>query len=278
MQLSKRRIQSFQRKIFSWWATHARDLPWRRTDDPYRVMVSEVMLQQTQVRRVLSKYAAFIDAFPTVDALAHASPSAVLRMWKGMGYNRRALYLKRAANIIVEEFHGEIPKSEELLLKLPGLGIYTARAILVFAYKQEVSLIDTNIRNIITHVFFNGKPQKASVIEGVAKQLLPKGKSWEWHQALMDYAAMELQKGNGKRKKAKKNTIPFRDSNRFYRGRIIDRLREGTMREQNLIGEFAGSYGKSKVFIARIIRGLIKDGLAQRTSRGFLRLPEEHAR
>ena len=158
MKLSAKRIKFFQKSIFTWWNSHKRDLPWRHTRDPYWIMVSEVMLQQTQVLRVIAKYAEFIQAFPMVRDLAQASPADVLRIWKGMGYNRRALYLLRAAKAIVEIYHGKFPVSEEELIKLPGLGKYTARAILVFAYAQEVPLVDTNIRQIITHFFFDGEP------------------------------------------------------------------------------------------------------------------------
>ncbi len=237
------------------------------------------MLQQTQVLRVIAKYDKFIEAFPTIQALAQASPAGVLRIWKGMGYNRRALYLQKAAKVIIEIHHGKFPLSEKELIKLPGLGRYTARAILVFAYHQEVALVDTNIRQIITHFFFKDKPEKESVIEEIAQQLVPKGKSWEWHQALMDYGALELQKVNarlparqGKGKKVKK-IIPFRDTNRFYRGRIIDRLREGEMSENKLINELGKKYTKPVIFLGPIVTSLIKDGLIERASRGVLRLP-----
>lgn len=273
MRTSRASRDSFQKKIFTWWTHHRRDLPWRRTRDPYRIMVSEVMLQQTQVLRVLPKYAEFIEAFPTVNALAQATPADVLRIWKGMGYNRRALYLHKAAKIIVEKFHNQLPISQQQLSKLPGLGTYTARAILVFAYKQEVPLIDTNIRQIITHFFFNDVPQKESVIEAVARQLIPSGKSWEWHQALMDYGAMELKNVNFKLKTFKKIAKPFRESNRYFRGRIIDGLRDGSAQQKELIEDFTRLYGKSVSFIGGVIASLIKDGLIERTSHGILRLP-----
>ena len=186
--LPLQRRKKFQAYIFAWWKTHRRDLPWRHTHDPYKILVSEVMLQQTQVSRVLPKYREFIQAYPTVKDLARASNSDVLKIWKGMGYNRRALYLKKAAEI------GEFPKSEGELVKLPGLGTYTARAILVFAYRKNVAMVDTNIRQIITHFFFHDAPQKDKIIQNIADQLVPKGKSWEWHQALMDYGALALEK------------------------------------------------------------------------------------
>ena len=246
MKLSKRRIQTFQDFIFLWWEQHKRDLPWRHTHDPYKILVSEVMLQQTQVRRVIPKYAEFIEAYPTANDLARATTADVLRAWKGMGYNRRALYLKRAAEIGREG-------------KLPGVGKYTACAIGVFAYKKNIACVDTNIRRIITHFFFADTPQKESVIQSVADQLLPKGKSWEWHQALMDYGSLELPKIPGIVKKQKK----FKNSNRYYRGRIVDLLRNSSVKEAVLLKDFSPS----------IIDGLLRDGLIVRKN-GLLALPQ----
>lgn len=248
----------FQNFIFSWWADNKRDLPWRRTRDPYKILVSEVMLQQTQVSRVLPKYAEFIEAFPDIYALAHATVARILKVWKGMGYNRRALYLKKTAEIIVHQYQGYFPQTEQELTKLPGVGTYTARALLVFAFEKNVAMVDTNIRQIITHFFFNDTLQKESIIQQVADKLLPRGKSWEWHQALMDYGALELTKIPGIVKKQKK----FKDSNRFYRGKIIDILRESNIEENVLRKDFSVS----------IIEGLIADGLIER-EKGMLRLP-----
>lgn len=236
----------FQDFIFSWWKDHRRDLPWRRTHDPYKILISEVMLQQTQVGRVLPKYAEFIEAFPNISTLANASPADVLRAWKGMGYNRRALYLKKITSI---------PKTEKELMKLPGIGRYTARAILVFAFKKDIALIDTNIRKIITHFFFHDTPQKESRIQEVADWLLPKGKSWEWHQALMDYGASHLWSNLNKKQK------PFKNSNRYFRGRVIDMLRDKAMAEKELNVK------------PEIIEGLIRDGLVVRSRDNMLHLP-----
>lgn len=276
MKLSTGRIVSFQHKIFSWWTTHKRDLPWRHTRDPYKIMVSEVMLQQTQVLRVIAKYREFIEVFPTVFDLAKASPAQVLRVWKGMGYNRRALYLQKAAKAIVEIYHGIFPENERELVKLPGLGTYTARALLVFAYGQDVPLVDTNIRQIIIHFFFNDQPQKESVIGDVAGQLVSKGKSWEWHQALMDYGALRLARARSGSltKVSRKTSIPFKDSNRFYRGRIIDRLREGDIQERKLESEFKKKYRKPNDFLKAILQGLEADGLISRSKTGIISLPK----
>lgn len=272
MKLPKRRIQTFQNVIFSWWKENKRDLPWRRTNDPYKIFVSEVMLQQTQVLRVIPKYAEFIKASPTVEALAHKTPAQVLKLWKGMGYNRRALYLHKAAKAIVEAHRGKFPKNLKELVKLPGVGNYTARAVLVFAYGQDVAMVDTNIRKIITHFFFHGKPQKEHIIEEVADQLLPKEKSWEWHQALMDYGALELVKLE-RPERSRRTIVPFKDSNRFYRGRIVDRLREGDISESQLCSEFQKQYKKPLSFIKNIIKGLIRDGLVGKKKGNVLSLP-----
>lgn len=211
------------------------------------------MLTQTQVTRVIPKYIEFIKRFPKVNYLAKASTADVLRMWKGMGYNRRAVYLKKIAEI------GRFPKSEKELIKLPGVGIYIARAILVFAYKQNIQMVDTNIRKIIMHFFFDDVQQKEKVIQKMAYKLLPQGKSWEWHQALMDYGAWAKLPTP-----IKKKTIPFKESNRFFRGRIIDMLRQKARKEVELIEGCARFYDRSEEFFYIIITGLEKDGLVIR--------------
>ena len=261
--------KQFQTLIFSWWASHKRDLPWRRTHDPYKILVSEIMLQQTQVSRVLPKYKDFLTKFPDIQSLAGANTADVLRAWKGLGYNRRALYLKKTADAITNNWKGKFPKSENELVKLPGLGKYTARAILVFAYEKDIPLVDTNIRQIITHYFFDDMPQKDSVIWETAEDLLPRGKSWKWHQALMDYGATELQKIPGIIKKQKK----FKGSNRFYRGRIIDLLRKKSYTTTQLIRYLRKKYTKSESDIRIVLDGLIREGLVCKNTQ-VLQLPD----
>jgi len=277
MSIPQNRILKFQQMIFTWWGENRRDLPWRHTHDPYKITVSEIMLGQTQVSRVLAKYREFIKRYPTIYSLANASTASVLRVWKGMGYNRRALYLHDIANVIVREYKGIFPEDEKLLTKLPGLGTYTARAILVFAYKKNVSCVDTNIRRIITHFFFNDRPQRDSVIQQAADQLVPAGRSWEWHQALMDFGAIELKKINPlKRRDVSNGTSqakPFKETNRFYRGRIIDMLRERKYVETKIINYIYNQYNKQEYEIQSIINGLIKDGLVVR-NKNILSLPK----
>ncbi len=273
---SKEEIVSFQTHIFSWWETHKRDLPWRNTRDPYKILVSEMMLQQTQVSRVLPKYEEFLCCFPTVFALANASAGDVLRVWRGMGYNRRALYLKKTTEIIVQEYNGIFPREEQILRRFPGLGIYTTRAILVFAFEQDLAFVDTNIRQIIEQFFFHGVSQKESVIQSVADQLLPKGKAWEWHQALMDYGAIVSAKEKAKKreKSVKTSAIPFRESRRFFRGRVIEYLRYRSWSETGLIREMMVKYGKNEVFHRSIVDDLISEGLIECRDNGIISLPE----
>jgi len=263
MTLTKRQIAQFQLKIFRWWKTNRRNLPWRHTRDPYAIAVSEVMLQQTQVLRVIAKYSEFIEEYPTVFDLANASPGDVLRIWKGMGYNRRALYLHKMAKIIVETYGGIFPKDEQLLLELPGLGKYTARAILVFAYNKSVACVDTNIRQIITHFFFNDIEQSPQIIQRVADQLIPKGKSWEWHQALMDYGSVSNSEFTIQRPAAKKKTSPFKETDRFIRGIIIDCLRIRPYSEMELVKIVAGICKKPVNRILKIIERLKQEGLVE---------------
>lgn len=261
----------FRKMIIRWWKQNRRDLPWRRTRDPYRILVSEVMLQQTQVSRVLPKYEEFLLKFSDVRTLAQASPASILKSWKGMGYNRRALYLHKTAQTVVQQFNGIFPDSEYELVKLPGLGRYTARALMVFAFEKDIAMVDTNIRQIITHFFFNDLPQSEKIIQETADSLLPKGKSWEWHQALMDYGALELKKQSKPR--VVRKTVPFKDSTRYYRGRIVDVLRENHMKEKSLMQHMQQTYQKREMFVQTIISGLIRDGLIVRSG-DMLHLPE----
>jgi A/G-specific adenine glycosylase len=261
-------ILKFRAMIFNWWVLNKRDLPWRHTHDPYKILVSEIMLQQTQVSRVLPKYEEFLYFFPDVYTLAKASTAKILKVWKGMGYNRRALYLKKTAETIVARYGGEFPDDEERLTKLSGLGTYTARAILVFAFRQDIAAVDTNIRQIITHFFFRDIAQKPSVIQDVADKLVPPGESWEWHQALMDFGALEMPKLKIKKIK-KSGSIPFKETNRFYRGKIMDLLREGNVHELDLQKKF----NKSAELLLSIVDGLVKDGLVERKKK-MLRLPD----
>jgi len=264
-------ISRFQRYIFIWWKTSKRDLPWRHTHDPYNIFISEIMLQQTQVDRVIPKYVAFLEKFPNIQSLAHAKKSEVLVLWKGLGYNRRALYVHASAEYIMHNCEGKFPTLEKELLLLPGVGKYTARAIQIFAFKKYTYCIDINIRKIIEYHFFNSKNQKESDIEQAAKKLVPKGKSWEWHQALMDYGALALPKSKNKLRTIN-YTKPFKETDRFFRGRIVDLLRESEVDEEHLLRSVCKEYKKPDEYIKKIIKVLRKDGLLTKKG-GRLSLP-----
>ena len=220
--ISEKQIVAFQKHILDWYHHNQRELPWRKTRDPYSILVSEVMSQQTQLSRVIPKYEAWIKKFPTVQKLAAATVSDVLQYWSGLGYNRRALHLKKTAEVITEKYNGMFPQTEKELLTLPGIGKYTARAILCFAFNQQIAVVDTNVRKVILTQLLVKKDSKLSEqeIEEIAVQLLPTGHAYEWNQALMDYAASVL--------KNEKIPIPkqskFIGSHRYYRGQILKRL------------------------------------------------------
>lgn len=244
-------IEQLQQKILGWYVKNKRDLPWRQTRDPYCILVSEVMLQQTQVARVLPKYKDWLTSFPKISDLASAKTDQVLRLWSGLGYNRRAIYLQKTAKIIVEKNKGKFPQDEKLLQTLPGVGEYTAKAVLCFAYNVQKAVVDTNIRKVISLVFFNGKPPSDKILQQAADQLLPKGKAYEWNQALMDYAASVL----AKEKIPLKKQSAFRGSNRYYRGRIIKLL---LVKEQRTVEELSGHLGKD---MTEVVKRLHKEGL-----------------
>jgi A/G-specific adenine glycosylase len=214
-------VRSFQEQILGWYGAFGRNLPWRGDPDPYHILVSEVMLQQTQVDRVIPKYLAFLGRFPTVVSLAEASTADVIREWQGLGYNRRAVNLKRVAEGCVVRFGGRLPPAVEELESLPGIGKYTARAVASFAFGVQVPVVDTNVRRVLAG--FAGRELSERETWELAEVMLPEGRAAEWNQALMDYGA--LVKKATPRKTGQKPE-PFGSSNRFWRGRIVDALRE----------------------------------------------------
>ncbi len=189
MKLSKKKIEDFQNIVLTWYAKHQRDLPWRKTTDPYRILVSEVMLQQTQVDRVVKYYRHFLMKYPTLIDLAKAEKVELLSMWQGLGYNNRVLRLQQMALEIVKRKKG-FPQKYEELLELPGIGPYTARAVLAFAFNQEVPVVDTNIRRVLIVELGIDEKIEVKELEEVALRCVPMGRSCEWHNALMDYGAL----------------------------------------------------------------------------------------
>ncbi len=220
-------VQKFRALVWKYYKTHGRhNLPWRRTHNSYRILVSEVMLQQTQVDRVIPYYRTWIKQYPTV-----RSPLGdVLRVWQGLGYNRRAKMLHDAAKIVMEKWNGKVPSEVEELQSLPGIGSYTARAVAAFAHNEDVVFIETNIRTAVIHNFFNDRTviPDADILEVLAKAL-PKGKSREWYAALMDYGAHLKRSGirtNSKSSNYIKQSV-FEGSDRQVRGAILKTLLTG---------------------------------------------------
>jgi A/G-specific adenine glycosylase len=187
-------LTELQRALLAWFADGGRDLPWRRTRDPYRVLVAEIMLQQTQVDRVIPKYLVFLEAFPTLEELAAAPTAEVIRLWAGLGYNRRAVNLQRAARAVRDEHGGVFPRDVEALRGLPGVGPYTAGAVACFAFEQDVAFMDTNIRRVLRRARVG--PDGAAPEPGdrellaLGAELVPPGRGWAWNQAIMELGAL----------------------------------------------------------------------------------------
>jgi len=220
--------QKFRSLVWKYWKKHGRhDLPWRKTTDPYKILVSEVMLQQTQVERVLPYYKHFLKQFPTVKKLAEAPLSEVLIQWQGLGYNRRAKMLHETAKAVVREHNGKFPKTALELEKLPGIGPYTAGAVAAFAYNQDGIFIETNIRTVITHHFFSDtEAVPDSDVREALEKVTPKDQAREWYAALMDYGAYLKRSGVRINAKAKGYTkqSAFKGSGREVRGAIVRAL------------------------------------------------------
>ncbi|MEN9935855.1 MAG: hypothetical protein RLZZ387_2434 [Chloroflexota bacterium] len=291
----------FREALLAWFAQSARDLPWRRTRDPYRILVSEIMLQQTQVDRVLPKYLAFLELFPTLEALAAAPTSEVIRAWAGLGYNRRAVNLQRAARAVLDEHGGVFPRDVAALLRLPGIGPYTAGAVACFAFEQDVAFMDTNIRRVVRRALADpaSEPGDAELL-ALAQAVVPPGRGWAWNQAIMELGALictaaspacwrcplrdlcwdydarrtadehaldaPLGPPAPTRRVAERRETPFAGSSRWYRGRLVAALREAPARASVPLAELGPrlkpEYGTADAsWLLALAQGLARDGL-----------------
>jgi A/G-specific adenine glycosylase len=183
------RALRFRRTLLAWYGRHRRELPWRGVRDPYAVLVSEVMLQQTQVRRVREFFPRFLARYPTCEALATASPDAVRETWEGLGYYARARNLQRSAQSIMRDWNGRVPARPDQLRRLPGIGRYTAGAVASLAYGAPVAAVDTNAARVLTRVF-GLRHRKPARVWALAESLVPPRRSSDWNQALMDLGAL----------------------------------------------------------------------------------------
>ena len=225
--VSADKLAVFKQHVYDYYRANTRDFPWRKTRDPYAILVSEIMLQQTQTYRVEPKYNAFMTRFPTVQSLGKAPLCDVLAYWQGLGYNRRALMLKRAAEQIVENFDGYLPEDPETLQTLAGVGPYTACAVSTFAFEMGHVFIETNIRTVFLHHFF---PDQEKVHDKLLLPLiaaaLDRENPRDWYYALMDYGVyLKKTYGNAnKRSRHYTKQSKFEGSDRQVRGEIIRQL------------------------------------------------------
>ena len=288
--------------VLDWYTANARDLPWRNPPflgNPYAVLVSEVMLQQTQVERTIPKFNEFMKRFPTMRKLSESTSGEVITMWSGMGYNNRAVRLQRLAKVVVAEHAGVVPSSIKSLLALPGIGPYTASAIACFAFDQSVPVIDTNIYRVLSRLVNGVNAPSRGVVEPLAAQFLPAHRASEWHQGLMDIgatlcsvsapkcmrcplrgacaAAPALQGGNNP--KLAETSVPYKPkqsqftgSQRFYRGRIVEAVRHAPAKGIPISALHEVIELQSSAQLGEIVGSLVRDGLVVQ-SEEFIRLP-----
>ncbi len=256
-------LKVFRKEILTYYKRSGRhDLPWRHTHDPYEILVSEIMLQQTQVSRVLSKYSQFLALFPTAEALAKAPVAEVLKAWQGLGYNRRALNLKKAAEVVMKDFAGTFPKTAAELESLPGIGQSTRGAIMAFAFGIPTVFIETNIRSIYLHHFFKDKTgihdkELLPLIEKTLDRKNPR----DWYYALMDYGVHLKQTLPNPSRQSKHHSkqSAFKGSNREIRSLILSSVLKGISAKEDIKKRI----GKTPHNIERNIKTLISEGFIE---------------
>lgn len=276
--------RKFQTAILSWFTKHRRDLPWRKTRDPYKIFVSEIMLQQTQVDRVIPKYTAFLRLFPTVQKLARAQRSTVVKFWSGLGYNNRAVRLHKAAKEIVQTYYGKFPQAVEQLERLPGVGLYTARALLAFAFNEPVAAVDVNHARVVGRMFYGISVPKQKNLDALCLSLVPPRKAYAWNHALMDFGALVCRNKPRcdicplrsacsaypdvlqTRQQNKKVPETFLGSSRYFRGRIVEALRNvpGNRLEFNTLWKNIDAHHPiMRTRFRRLVRTLKKDAIIE---------------
>jgi len=253
-------VAAFRETVFDYYERNGRRLPWRETFDPYEILVSEIMLQQTQVDRVREKYREFLAAFPSFRELAAAQLSQVLSVWQGLGYNRRAVSLRLCAQTVVEQCAGSLPDEIRLLEVLPGIGPYTARAVAAFAFGVPTAFIETNIRSVFILHFFPGRAcVRDSEILPLVDRALDRERPRDWYYALMDYGAMLKKTRDNPSRMSAHHTrqSPFRGSNREKRSLILKSILAAPgISEAELVGALAAEAGT----IAKNLQQLEREG------------------
>jgi A/G-specific adenine glycosylase len=274
--------------ILGWYERHRRSLPFRRTSDPFAVLVSEAMAQQTQAARAGDAWVRFMTRFPDVHTLAAASPADVLREWQGLGYNRRAVNLQRAAVRIVEVHGGQVPADLPSLRALAGVGPYTARAVAAIAFGQPVGAVDTNVRRVLGRIIAaDAAAVGATELQRVADAAVPRGRAADWTHAVMDIGAMVCRprrpacadcpaqawcrfagshRAAGVRTRSNRSgrrdtAAPFSSTSRWLRGRIVDRLRAAPHGDWVVLEGAIGTH--DRLAVGSALRGLARDGLVE---------------
>ncbi len=252
-------IDSFKETIWNFYASHGRDFFWRTKPTPYHVVVSEIMLQQTQTYRVAPKFAQFIEELPSFETLAQASLRDVLSLWQGLGYNRRGMYLQKTAQKICTDYNGQLPNDPEILVTLPGIGQATAASICAFTFNNPTVFIETNIRAVFIYFFFKNQSeihdkQLMPLIEKTVDQENPR----EWYYALMDYGVMLKQTMPNPSRKSRHHTkqSKFEGSDRQIRGAVVRLLTQFRSLDKNSLIE---KIGKEPNRVEKIVEKLISD-------------------
>ncbi|HEY0582455.1 MAG TPA: A/G-specific adenine glycosylase [Chloroflexota bacterium] len=290
MHTDGQRVSDVQQRLLEWYAAQARDLPWRRSRDPYAILVAEVMLQQTQVDRVIPKWHAWLDRFPTLEVLAAASRADAIRQWQGLGYNLRAVRLHDIACQVMTEYGGRLPTDVAGLLSLKGVGRYTAGAVACFAYEQPVAMVDTNVRRVLSRVFGVAPAE----VEPVADQVVPAQHAYPWNQALMDLGAT-LCRARGPlclacplvgvcqgptwpvpSRAASPAVEKFHGSRRYYRGRLVEALRSLPHGQAMALADLVAAVAApdDALRVADLARQLAKDGLLALDATDHVRLAD----
>ena len=278
-------------KVFLWWDSEKRDLPWRISRDPWAILVSEFMLQQTQASRVVEKYKTFLERFPNPTTCANSTPGKVIELWSGLGYNRRAINLHRTAKTIAEKHKGTVPDELSLLLDLPGIGDYTARAILAFSFEKDVAVVDVNVKRVLSRL--EGRTLSMKEAQSIADQNLPTGEGWRWNQAMIEIGATICTARKTKCDKCplketctwtknqaatdpaisvkSKKLETFEGSDRQGRGKLINALRNEPIMGKDVpqILGWPNDHKRCK----RVLEKLEKDGLIVIADSGKISLP-----
>ena len=262
--MSQDTVQRFRSEVYAHYHAQPRPLPWRETENPYHILVSEIMLQQTRVERAIGKYYEFLAAFPDIYALAAAPLREVLQVWQGLGYNRRAIALQETAKKVVLDYNGILPDTPEQLRTLPGIGSYTAGAIAAFAFQQPVPFIETNIRAVYIHCFFQDRHDvKDSEIMPLVRATLDRTNPREWYYALMDYGVMLKRTHTNPSRKSAHHTRQsrFEGSDRQIRGEILKFLLRKPFSRKEAIFQ---TLKEDPQRVERILASLEKEGFLNR--------------